>query len=266
MFGRRYVNADVIKGNASMHRPYNVNFYKWLRSSSKSSAEEIVPMVMEFVHPKSVIDIGCGPGTWLEVFMKHGVEDILGVDGMYVDDKDIVIPREKFLRHDVGSPINIERGFDLVVCLEVAEHIAPVHAADFVNSLVRLGSVVLFSAAVPFQGGVNHVNEQWPDYWIELFRKKGYKVVDCIRKKIWNNDKVEYWYAQNILLFIGKENLGSFPHLKGEHDQTGGAAPSLIHPNFYLKKVEMAGEWVSLLKTIKSLPKRLANFLKRVIK
>ena len=111
------------------------------------------------------------------------------------------IPTDRFLALNLSQPLPIKQQFDLVVSLEVAEHLPCECAKVFVESLVKLGPVILFSAAVPFQGGTNHVNEQWPEYWAKLFQEQGYVAIDCIRNKIWQNDRVKWYYAQNILVF-----------------------------------------------------------------
>src|SRR5262249_36128871 len=171
------------------------------------SAREIVPLVLELILVRSIVDVGCALGTWLSVFKECGVQDVLGIDGAHVDLNMLEIPKEQFLAFDLGKPFAIGRQFDLVVSFEVAEHLPPECAEIFVDSLTRLGPVILFSAAAPFQGGENHVNEQWPDYWVKYFQSKGYEAIDCLRKKIWQNSKVEWWYAQNTLMFVRRDHL-----------------------------------------------------------
>lgn len=63
---------------------YNAEFYKDQMSDSELSARLIVPVVMQLIHPKSVIDVGCGVGTWLAVYAQNGVEDFRGVDGNFL--------------------------------------------------------------------------------------------------------------------------------------------------------------------------------------
>ena len=70
-------------------------------------------------------------------------------------------------------PLRIGRRFDLVNCLEVAEHLDASRADSFVDDLCALGDVVVFSAAIPGQGGTHHVNEQFQSYWQERFRRNG---------------------------------------------------------------------------------------------
>ena len=213
---------------------YSDKFYNDQEKSSIKSANEIVPLVLSFIKPKSVIDIGCGVGTWLSVFKKYGVSDIMGVDGNWVKKEKLYIPQEKFLSHDLNKPLKIKREFDLAVSLEVAEHLYEENASVFIDLLTSISPIVLFSAAIPFQGGTNHINEQWPEYWVELFKRKGYVVVDCIRKRIWNNKKIAFFYAQNILLFIKENHLKKNKKLMNEWRKTNIDQLSIVHPEKYI--------------------------------
>jgi len=218
----------------SKPKPYTANFYLSQQGGSLRSAEEIVPLLIKLLNPKSVIDLGCGVGTWLSVFKKLGVEDIQGVDGEWVNRTMLKIPQDRFLAHDLTQPIHLPRQFDLVMSLEVAEHLPKECAEPFVDCLTRLGPVVLFSAAIPFQGGADHVNEQWPDYWAELFLGKKYKAVDCIRKQIWKNDMVKYWYSQNMLMYVRGDYLESSPAFTHEYENTNATMLSVVHPRHVL--------------------------------
>jgi len=220
-------------------QPYTEQFYQGQRDGSQRSAKEIVPLVLKLIHPKSIIDVGCGIGTWLSVFKELGVEEIFGVDGDHVDKKILQIPEERFCVRNLEKPFQLNRQFDLVVSLEVAEHLSKESAKSFVKTLTELGPVILFSAAIPFQGGVHHVNEQWPDYWVKHFQDYGYIVIDLLRKKIWQNDDVEWWYAQNILIFVRKDYLEHHPLLKKESETTTTSQLSVVHPKKYLQAVAL---------------------------
>jgi SAM-dependent methyltransferase len=219
---------------------YSEHFYESVLTGSLTSAREIVPLVLELIQPKRIIDVGCGIGDWLSVFSEFGVEDILGVDGDWVDVRMLRIPHDRFKAVDLKSAFRVEGEFDLVVSLEVAEHIASEFAETFVESLSLLGPVILFSAAIPHQGGTNHLNEQWPEYWARCFQMKSYVAVDCLRKRVWNNEKVEWWYAQNIMLFVREDYLERQPRLKQEHTCSKDNQLSLVHPRLYLDKVRRA--------------------------
>ena len=219
-------------------QPYTDDFYRDLQEGARRSARVIVPLVLELLQPRHVIDVGCGLGTWLSVFKECGVEDIWGVDGDHVDKTMIEIPEERFLSFDLKQPLHIERQFDLVVSLEVAEHLPEACAEAFVGSLTGLGPIVLFAAAIPFQGGTHHVNEQWPEYWADLFQQKGYVAIDCLRRKIWKNENVEWWYAQNVLIFAAQEHLKGQPLLQREYEFAGTSQLSIVHPKKYLACIE----------------------------
>jgi 2-polyprenyl-3-methyl-5-hydroxy-6-metoxy-1,4-benzoquinol methylase len=154
-------------------QPYTNDYYDALREGARRSARVVVPLVLGLVPARSVIDVGCGRGTWLAVFRAHGVEEVRGVDGDYVDRGRLEIPADRFEAHDLTRPLRPAGRFDLAVSLEVAEHL-PAEAADaFVGSLTLLAPVVLFSAAAPYQGGEGHVNERWPAYWAGRFAARG---------------------------------------------------------------------------------------------
>lgn len=214
---------------------YNKKFYEAIQEGAQQSAREIIPLILELIQPQSVVDVGCGSGTWLSVFQELGIKEYLGIDGAYVEKEILQIPQERFLSCDLTIPLKIDRAFDLVLSLEVAEHLDSEFADIFINSLTNLGPVVLFSAAIPYQGGTNHVNEQWPDYWVLYFQNHGYLVIDCLRKKIWDNEKVEPWYAQNMFFFVRQDCLERYPLLKRELKETNPSQIAIVHPKIYLK-------------------------------
>jgi hypothetical protein len=183
---------------------YDNSFYESQSELSRKAASIIVPIILEILCPKSVVDVGCGLGTWLSVFEELGVEEILGIDGDYVDKEKLLIPKDKFVCMDLSKPDTLNRKFDLAVCLEVAEHIPINNANALIDLIISTSDTIFFSAAIPGQGGKGHVNEQWPDYWRDLFAAKGYKMVDILRNKFWDLQEVQPWYSQNSFLFINK--------------------------------------------------------------
>ena len=214
---------------------YNSGFYEGQREGSRRSAQRIVPELLRLMDVNSVVDVGCGVGTWLRVFQDLGVKEIFGIDGDYVDTATLEVDKSAFKAHDLQTPLRLDRQFDLVVSLEVAEHIPPEKATAFVQLLTGLGPVLMFSAAIPFQNGNNHVNEQWPDYWAELFRAQGYVPVDCIRPKVWSDAHVEAWYAQNTIVYVKEDRLPSYPGLQKARAQTSDGFLSMVHPKLYFK-------------------------------
>lgn len=191
---------------------YTPTFYDNSRDGSRNSAQIILPIVNDLFQPKSVIDVGCGSGQWLKVWNENlNVQDIQGVEGPYLKGIETAIPKDKILLHDLKTPLNFDRRFDLAMTVEVAEHIPPENAETFVKSLTSLSDVIVFSAALLGQGGIFHVNEQLPEYWASLFQKQGYEPVDHLRPIIWNDKRIQFWYRQNILIFIKKSLLEAEP-------------------------------------------------------
>lgn len=164
---------------------------------------EVVPIIIELLKPQSVLDVGCGIGTWLSAFEEKGISDCMGVDGDHVDRTMLKINSQKFYPWNLQNSFSLGRKFDVVLSLEVAEHLDEKYADVFVESLVKHGDNIIFSAAIPNQGGQNHLNEQWPQYWQKKFLKHGFYFDDCIRPLIWENPKVDWWYKQNMF-FVSK--------------------------------------------------------------
>src|SRR5712692_4458031 len=109
-------------------QPYTSDYYRSHRDGARQSARVLVPMVLRYIPARSVIDVGCGQGTWLAVFREHGAEDVWGVDGDHVDRGQLEIPAAQFQAADLTRPLTLKRRFDLVVSLEVAEHLAAGYA------------------------------------------------------------------------------------------------------------------------------------------
>ena len=104
---------------------YTRNYYKDQAPVSLASARIVVPCVIDFVRPTSVVDVGCGVGAWLSVFQEYGVRRIVGLDGAYVDRSLLMIPHDACFNVDLRSPFCLDETFDLALSLEVAEHLPP---------------------------------------------------------------------------------------------------------------------------------------------
>ena len=213
----------MIKSNNSI-------YYHSLEIHNHEAPTEILPIVFSFFFPASILDVGCGIGTWLKSANDLNIEDLIGIDGSFVD-KSLLernISSNQFYAVDLNKGFKLNRKFDLSICLEVVEHLSSESAETIVESLVDHSKVILFSAAIPGQGGQNHLNEQWPSYWADKFRCHGYVFLDVIRPLIWDNPKVEFWYKQNIFLvvksdhFLAKKYSSSFL--------------SLVHPELFDRK------------------------------
>lgn len=186
---------------------YDEQFYDIINDGSLRSAAKIVPRVLEVLDlgpGATVLDVGCGEGAWLSVFEQSGCT-VTGIDGEYVDQKRLFIVEGAFNPLDLNMPLETDLQElgpqDLTISLEVAEHLRPDRALSFVNDLCSTSDVILFSAAVPGQGGVGHRNEQWPSYWVEMFEENGYTANGGLRWEFWDDPDVENWYKANMILF-----------------------------------------------------------------
>lgn len=227
-------------------RFYDRKFYREL-DATRGSAQEILPIIFELIQSTSIVDIGCGTGHWLAAAIEFGINDVLGVDGEWASSAGLQIPREKFLARNLAVPLKLDRKFDLALSLEVAEHFPASQARTFVEALCTISDKVLFSAAIPGQGGRHHLNEQWPNYWADLFAEFGFKCYDLLRPRIWENPRVLWYYAQNCLIFARAASL----------EQWGDAAKplSLVHPEL----------WTSQMARLNSPGKLLERFPKAVL-
>ncbi|RED18015.1 methyltransferase domain-containing protein [Pontivivens insulae] len=187
-----------------MPHVYSDQFFDYIDQGSRRSAGRFVVLLHPFVQPRSVVDLGSGRGIWLQQWLEAGVEDVLAVDGDYVDRENLAIPTESFRAADLTQPIEFERKFDLAQSLEVAEHL-PASAADFfLDNLTRASNRILFSAAVPGQGGEFHVNERPLAYWQNQFLQRGYVAFDCIRPRVFDFHDVAPWYRYNSVLYLNE--------------------------------------------------------------
>lgn len=217
---------------------YDGDFFREAQASGRLSAEVVVPLLMDWIRPESVVDVGCATGSWLAVFRLAGVRNILGIDGGEVALDQLDIPVESFRRADLAAGLDDIGSFSLALSLEVAEHLPAARAERHVADLVRLAPVVAFSAAIPHQGGTHHVNEQWPDFWSDLFKRWGYIALDCVRPMIWSDAGVAWWYRQNLIVYAGEEALERHRRLREAVRWPGEQPARLVHPERYLEWVE----------------------------
>jgi len=203
---------------------YDDAFFAEHTDVTVQAARIIVPFLLRLARPKSVIDVGCAVGAWLKVFRENGAESIRGLDGRYVDRSKLLIDPACFTPVDLAQAVTVHRahtfrpdeGYDLAVCLEVAEHLPGSAAPGLVHTLTTLAPFVLFSAAVPGQRGVGHINEQWPSYWKSLFEEHGFRRLDPLRRHIWRDDRIPWWYRQNMFLYVSSDAMGRSEALREE--------------------------------------------------
>lgn len=216
---------------------YSRAFYASRQEASLRSARAVLPFVLELVKPRSIVDFGCGTGTWLHAAKSLGVTDVLGLEGPWVQRAQPLLGARELRICDLGEPVTLNTRFDLAVSLEVAEHLTPARAEGFVQDLCAASDVVLFGAAIPLQGGTGHVNEQWQSYWAGLFAQAGYVCLDLLRPRFWRVAEVLPWYKQNAFLYVRSTHQTVLDRTPAE---LGRASLPLdvVHPDMYVRLVK----------------------------
>jgi SAM-dependent methyltransferase len=237
---------------------YDSEFLDFVDASGGRSARRFIELVAEKVLAAggvgSVIDIGCGRGVWAAQWRRHGATRVLGVDGDYVSRDTLLIPRECFLAADLSKPLDAGARFELVQCLEVAEHLAPEAADILIDGLVRHGDLIIFSAAVPGQGGEHHVNERAYAYWRDMFVARDYQLYDSIRPLLRNESDVEPWYRYNTFVYANRS---------GAQRLTAQARSCLLTPTQAIPNVAPLA-WRLRCRAISVLPQGIGNLGARV--
>ncbi|HYN21885.1 MAG TPA: methyltransferase domain-containing protein [Thermoanaerobaculia bacterium] len=192
------------------HR-YGESFFSYTTVQGLAAARAVVPLVQEALPVRSIADFGCGEGAWLRVWKELGAADVLGVDGPYVDPERLLVEQHEFAVRNLEQPVALGRSFDLAESIEVAEHLEAAAARNFVSSLCAHAPRVLFSAAVPGQGGEHHVNEQPHEYWRALFAERGFEPFDYLRPRLQASRELAPWHRFNLLLYIQRDHQSHLP-------------------------------------------------------
>lgn len=206
---------------------YPADFYQNRRAHTAQAARRILGALPSSLPRRSVADIGCGTGTWLAAALEQGAVSAFGIEGDWVTPAMLDDPRIAFAPQDLEQPFTGPH-VDLALSLEVGEHLSPGRAVSFVADLVTMAPAILFSAAIPGQGGVGHLNEQWHSWWAGLFAAHAYHAYDVIRPAIWTDEDIPAWYRQNAMLYLDAAlaaRLSLTP--------TEPAALDRVHPAFW---------------------------------
>ena len=183
------------------------NYYNQKYFSSNIFDYDYAPIanaIKEQYSPKSVIEIGCGNGELSKLLSRDSIA-VMAIDGYSTPDfsKDSSVKFFKVDLNDANAVKNfftsIHQKFDVAICMEVAEHLKPEVSGQLIESMTAVSDVVVFSAAVPEQGGDGHINCQNRLFWHKLFEKNHFFLRDTIRARIRKNPKVGRWYALNTL-------------------------------------------------------------------
>jgi SAM-dependent methyltransferase len=266
MFSRQQFGDDATADTpSSMNNPayqFPNEFFDYMDPGSRRSATSIVALLVPKLKPQSVLDVGCGRGIWPSEWKRAGVSDSIGVDGPYVDRGTLAIPSESFIAWDLSQPLNLNRHFDLVQSLEVAQCIDRACADVFVDSLCRHGDLIMFSAAVPGQGGERHLNEQPLEYWREKFAARGYAAFDWIRPAISTLPKIEPWYRYNCLLYATARVSAEFaPEIQAARIPTGALVAELAPALWRMRTVVLRALPPGVVQQLALLKHKLHNLV-----
>ncbi|MEM9239272.1 MAG: class I SAM-dependent methyltransferase [Pseudomonadota bacterium] len=235
----------------SSARSYDAAFYAERDSQTRPAAHVILSHLFNLCQIKSVCDVGCGVGTWLAAAQDLGAEKVLGFEGPWVAAAQMEVDPSIVKQQDLEQPIEVDRRFDLVLSLEVAEHLTSDRGPSLVAELCHLSDVVLFSAAILDQGGTGHKNERWQSYWANLFDEQGFDTIDAIRPRIWSDASIPWWYRQNILLYVRRET--SVAAKLASAGLTTASYVDVVHPELFMHAEKrqparalkrMAGRWL----------------------
>jgi len=220
------------------------------------SARRILPSLIELFGAKSSVEVGCGNGHWTQAAIDAGVETYKVVDGPWNNRAELLVDQRHFIEADLSVPLELPQRFDMAICLEVAEHVRAESAAVLVRSLADAADVVLFGAAVPYQGGYGHINEQWPSYWRDLFAPLGYRPYDLVRPAHWDDRSIHYWYRQNAFVYVNERNQEAARIAAAAATSATLPLFDAVHP----EKFEEIASYRSI--ALKRLVKRMPSWLK----
>lgn len=181
-------------------RVYDAVFLDRNLELARAAAAKVLPPIFRLARVRSVVDVGCGRGGWLEQAAALGATALTGFDGPWCAPPDGAEPAFRFETVDLEQPVDVPP-CDLAICLEVVEHLSPDGGQALVRGLCRAAPIVLFSAAQPGQGGPGHVNERPLSHWVRQFEGRGHVAYDIVRPRLWDDPAVAWWIRQNTLLF-----------------------------------------------------------------
>ena len=191
------INTLWGKGWYQLRETNQIN-YTYLHNEEQPFAKRLTAWVKDNLNPQKVLDLGCGPGTYVNCFQELNI-DATGYDtDIRVKGNDHLICKSLF---------DVEETGDVVLCLEVAEHIESCKNLKIAEAITRAlapKGTLIWTAAKPGQGGVGHINCQTKDYWIDLFKSQPLKRCNGMELILAEEMKKGYhmgWFVQNLLIY-----------------------------------------------------------------
>ena len=191
-----------IRGKSHLEAIYNDAYFAAEEEWTQPTAKAVVDIILGHFSPKTLVDIGCGSAVYLKYFQAAGLS-VKGYEGSAAAIQRAFVDRSLIEQCDLTRPLSGAKSYDLAICFEVAEHL-PAQAADqLVESISTLSNTILFSAAQPGQGGVDHINEQPWNYWADKFVAQGFALdestTETMRKAFGRQGSV-WWLEKNLFV------------------------------------------------------------------
>lgn len=167
-----------------------------------SYAVRLVPKILEVTGPvDSIVDVGGGIGAWCKAFKESGATRVLCIDTPEIESSELLINGSEFYPCDLAATFPAPVRCELAICLEVAEHLPRSQSQGLVKFLTHSSDIVVFSASIPGQPGLGHINEHPPAFWRRQFKEFGFEQWDVIRPRIVFESDIPYWYRQNMFIY-----------------------------------------------------------------
>lgn len=203
---RQNLGARLLLRLGALDAVYSARYYQTMvEPYARHSAGPMARSIVSSFDPKSVIDIGCGSGALLVALRKLGVRKNLGLDASQAA---LDIARARGLstrKFDITTDhLLYSACYDIAISMEVAEHLPADCADSYIALLSSLAPTVIFTAAHPGQGGIGHLNEQPPEYWIEKFKSHNlHPDTETVPKwqADWRAAGVAEFYTNNLIIF-----------------------------------------------------------------
>jgi 2-polyprenyl-3-methyl-5-hydroxy-6-metoxy-1,4-benzoquinol methylase len=154
--------------------------------------------------PKAVADLGCGHGRYCAIFEAYGWPTVHGYEGTPDINKLGIYKDIMFI--DLTKRRVVGINYDLVICLEVGEHVPPQHEQAFLDNVSAFARKnLVISWAIPGQYSASgHVNCRPHDYVIDQLAKRGL-IFDKKRTKFLRAYSRLKWFKTGVMVFARKE-------------------------------------------------------------
>lgn len=210
---------------------YSDTYFDKHEMAARNSARQVVPFVMSVLRPTSIADVGCGSGQWTKEFISNGVRKAYAFDAFASPCWGVTANSVEFQKIDLENRVADFPDVELVCWLEVAEHLSESSCSRILSDIVERTDAILFSCALPGQGGTGHISERRLSDWVSDFEEVGFCCEDILRPRFWNDEDISWWYRQNTVIFVKENSVASNAILKFQLPTFRGM--DLIHPDLF---------------------------------